>query len=205
MRDIVGWREVGQFFSLSDPCLYPRDPAVTAAIRTFDPDMIPMWVSWVFLPDVKDAASHRPLVVGRHAIGHYSAFRPDEFHSTPILVPPNYFGPIPNHLDLILENGPGERPDAPLPGPFEPWDWKLYYKLRLMYARKTGKEAVADLREQQYRKQLRREKNQAALQQFQREMSRDAEKMLESMGGDVYQQFAAWKTSLRSPKRIYSK
>lgn len=205
LRDVVGWREVGQHFTLTDPCLYPRDPAVTAAIRVFDPDLIPMWVSWVFLPDVADASSHEPLVVGRHAIGYYEPLKPNQFSQHPIYVPPSYSGPVPNRLELILENGPGVRAESPLPGPFEAWDWKLYYKLRLMYARKTGKEAIADFREVQYEKQRRKQKNQAELERFQRDMSRDAERMIESMGGNVYREFAAWKAGLNQRRRIYSR
>lgn len=139
-----GWREIGQFFSLVEHPVYVKNPAVTKAIREFDPTIVPMGCCWVFDAPSNDAGRFRTEVFYRHALGRYKW---DPWNPPPkfnVAVPPGYCGPVPNILERVLDCGgrePNEK-DADLPGPYEPWDWPLYYKLRFEYC-ESPREVIA--------------------------------------------------------------
>lgn len=60
-----GYREVGIDYSCVPDVSYPWDPERVKAIREFMPDVVPLWVQWVFLrPNSKER-----VVFGRHALG----------------------------------------------------------------------------------------------------------------------------------------
>lgn len=60
-----GYREVGVGYSCVPDVSYPWDPDKVKAIREFMPDVVPIWVRWVFLrPNSKEK-----VVFGRHALG----------------------------------------------------------------------------------------------------------------------------------------
>ncbi len=129
----AGWREIGQEFTTLSPVEYPRDPAVTRAIKVFDPGMIPLWCRWVFHSPSDDG---RPVevVFGRHAIGRYRPFSGNAcFGSGP--------GQLPNVLELILEGDPDPRA-SDLPGAFVPWDWSLVAFLRAAYTEANAKDRI---------------------------------------------------------------
>lgn len=99
---------------------YPRDPAITRAIRAFDPGIIPLWCRWIFLSP-HDTGEPKIEVFGRHAIGHYNPYSGKEcFGSGP--------GRKPNVLDVIWEGSLMGLPDpraGDLPGLYLPWDASL--------------------------------------------------------------------------------
>jgi len=136
VRDFAhGWLEIGQFFYLGESPLYPRDPDVTRALHVFDPGLIPAWCRWVFQPPQDDIGTEF-VVFGRHAVLRHK-WDPHNYHEPiPNLeIPPSYKGPVPNIIERIMDCG-GREPteaDSDLPGPYEPWDWSLYYKLRYDY------------------------------------------------------------------------
>lgn len=65
---IHGWREVGQFYSCIPDPVYPWDPEVVRRIQKFVPDVVPMWVHWVFKTP-PEASRRETVVFGRHALG----------------------------------------------------------------------------------------------------------------------------------------
>lgn len=140
-----GWHELGMEFTCAEG-EYSRDPAVTAAIKKFMPDMIPLWVRWAFWkPDSGDSTV---TVFGRHAIGRYDpalSARSDRSFYEQIRTGYYHKGPVPNIIEKILC---GELdPEAPdLPGKFIPWDWALVKELKDQVDY-TAKLSIQDLKE----------------------------------------------------------
>jgi len=167
-----GWVELGREFSLVEDAVYPRDPAVTAAIRRIEPTWIPLIVRWVFLAPADEQTGIREQHVFRyHGLGRSwmplnvsklsddDAFAVDESLQIKALeIPPGYSGPIPRYLDPTVgvldfpqQLGLQPRGFSPaqiykagdLPGHFIPWDWALYYGLlRQFSCEHTVKQAV---------------------------------------------------------------
>ena len=199
-----GWRELDMEFSCCEG-EYPRDPAVTRAIRTFDPDMIPLWVRWVFLSPQETGAPYVE-VFGRHAIGRWVK-NPHYLHEPlRVLTPFHWRGPTPNQVDLILEGVPDPRA-ADLPGAFVPWDWRLYYFLRKAYtdhrsAKELAKQFVHDPAEAQRRAQ---EQVRAEFEYRQRDLQRYAQKQLDKVSEVEAREFFTGGKFEQPSRPIYSK
>lgn len=125
-----GYREIGMEFTTGEGESF-RDPAVTKAIRVFDPTMIPVWVRWAFLSP-SDTGEPKLVVFGRHGIARYVEDPHGELPPFPIIRSLYYDGPLPNKLELILEGEKDPR-YSDLPGKFVPWDWALHARLRAAY------------------------------------------------------------------------
>lgn len=63
-----GFREIGWMCQVIPDAMYPWDPDVVRRIREFVPDVVPLWVQWVFLSP-SDTGAPEPVVFGRHALG----------------------------------------------------------------------------------------------------------------------------------------
>jgi hypothetical protein len=116
-----GWRAAGEDrYTCVAPPGYEKDPAVTAAIRSFDPTMIPMWrIQLWYAP-----REFEPIKVVHHGIGRYYPYpryvrRP--FH---VDTPQGWTGEIPNFLDAFFED---PEPNKFIgPPTYIPWDWRTY-------------------------------------------------------------------------------
>jgi len=116
-------------YSCVAPPGFEKDPAVTRAIQSFDPGVIPIWrlQRWKFPGEGKST-----LVV-HHGIGRYYPYprhlrRP--FHVT---MPVGAEYPAPNFLDAIFEDTSTVSFKMGGPGVYMPWDWSTYYWCRRQY------------------------------------------------------------------------
>lgn len=114
---------------------YEKDPAVTRAIREFDPGAVPIWriQLWTFPGSsrVEQVVHHgiaRYYPVPRYVRRHFHVEMPASDHSDP-----------PNFLDAILEDQAVEEYRRGGPGGHLPWDWSVYRWCRWMYDRITAK------------------------------------------------------------------
>lgn len=115
------------------PVGFEKDPAVTKAIREFDPSAIPLWRvrRWRF-PD----ATERNVV--HHAIGRYFPW-PRYLRGRPLRVevPMDWRGEVPNFLDHVFEIE-GLEYKRGGPGAYLPWDWDIYAWCRFQYDKSTA-------------------------------------------------------------------
>lgn len=124
---VRGWRWLGITYEVAGGDPY-KDPAITSAIRIFDPDMIPMTVRESFLSPADEGAPRTEVFV-RHALGRYIATPHYQHEPFACSTPPGYTGKIPNQIDLVWCGkvfGQYDPRGRDLPGPFLPWDWRLH-------------------------------------------------------------------------------
>lgn len=129
------FRQIGEDkYSCVAPPGFEKDPAVTRAIQSFDPGVIPIWrlQRWKFPGDAQET-----LVV-HHGLGRYYPFprhlrRP--FHVT---MPAGAEYPAPNFLDAIFEDTSTITFKMGGPGVYMPWDWSIYYWCREQFDRITA-------------------------------------------------------------------
>lgn len=125
-NQVRGWRDLGIVYEIAGGDPY-KDPAITAAIRVFDPDMIPMTIRWTFLSPA-DAGQAKTETFVRHAIGRYISTPHYQHEPLPVVLPPLYAGPVPNQIDLVWSGelfGMRDPRGRDLPGDFLPWDGRL--------------------------------------------------------------------------------
>lgn len=135
-----GWHQLDMEFTCAEG-EYPRDPAVTKAIKEFLPDAIPLWVRWAFWNPRSGDPSVR--VFGRHALGRYDPNVTSRSERTGYeQIKTGYFhrGPVPNVIEEVFMGAPPEDA-SDLPGAFIPWDWALvnYLKVKVGYANSMTK------------------------------------------------------------------
>jgi hypothetical protein len=113
---------------------YEKDPAVTKAVREFDPGAIPIWrvQLWSF------PGSDTSRTIVHHGIGRY--YPVPRYLKKPFRVemPANDRSDPPNVLDAILEDQRTEDYRRGGPGGYLPWDWSLYRWCRWMFDRITA-------------------------------------------------------------------
>lgn len=140
-----GYRDRGMQITAVDDAAYPKDPAVTDALRFVDQGkglLIPLWIRWSFLSPSDDGAE-RIVTFGRHAIGRY-IYDPVTWRAPlDCTMPPNADFPMPNQLDRILEGRRDPR-YADLPGAYLPWDWRLVYHPTIRLSIKELKQRYID-------------------------------------------------------------
>jgi len=182
-----GYREVDVQYSCIPDSAYPWDPQSVRAIREFMPDVVPMWVQWVFLrPN-----SREKVVFGRHALGR-SIEEPGRdllpFRCSMPTFPCKglTFGK-PNRIWFIHE-GDRNRDYPDIPGTFLPFDDTIVHRAResARYMQMTEKE----FREQMQKEliddvQTERERKKAASASEREARDRDfhgfADKLMESV------------------------
>lgn len=112
---------------------YEKDPAVTAAIRSFDPGVIPIWrvQRWAF-----DGV---PETVVHHGIARYFPYPRQLRRHFHVEMPADADYPAPNFLDAIFEDQNTVQYYRGGPGEYQPWDWSVYYWCRSKFETLTLK------------------------------------------------------------------
>lgn len=131
---IIGWEWRSERITAVAPAGYEADPAVTAAIHSFDPGVIPIWRISVYRAPNEDL--FRQFV--HHGIGrHYPFF-------THVRKPFQVDMPVgsgpqdePNFLDCIFEDVDSKGYLRSGPGDFMPWSWWTYKFCRINWERIT--------------------------------------------------------------------
>jgi hypothetical protein len=120
-RPIDGWRVAGDdVYTVVCPPGFEKDPAVTDAIREFDPEIIPAWRIQLWHPPGEMSV----LKVVHHGImRHYPYPR---FLRTRFFVelPQGWDGPEPNFLDVFFQDE--SKTNHIGPPAYMPWDWSVY-------------------------------------------------------------------------------
>lgn len=115
------WQWKAEHITCVAPPGYEADPAVTAAIREFDPGLIPIWrVSlWV------DPYGKLTRLV-HHGIGRCYPFPRQLRRPFRVEMPSDSDAPAPNFLDAIFEDNYSDAFLTGGPGTYIPWDWDIY-------------------------------------------------------------------------------
>lgn len=116
-----GWVDMGQEYTLAEDVEHPRDPSVTKAIQVFDPKLVPLWCRWGFLTPV----TKQLVIFGRHAVGRWV----DNPHGAKEALPGMGLLNLVNQVEFLWDGtifGQRDPRGSDLPGPFLPWDWRLY-------------------------------------------------------------------------------
>ena len=168
-RRTEGWRAAGDdVYTCVPPPGYEKDPAITAAIREFDPQIIPGWRIQLWHPPDEMSV----LRVVRHQIfRHYPSPRQlrARFH---VELPQGWEGPEPNFLDAVFED--------PMPtnfvGPpaYLAWDWKAYRWCRTQYVLLTAQKYRQRVEAHRARLAEARRKHQEAFEYIRRDVERRA-------------------------------
>jgi hypothetical protein len=158
-----GWRVLGEKPHFS--CVYPpgRQPApeVVAAIREICPDIIPVWMSEVYLPP--DSAT--PVLCGWHVLARHS-WNPKGPHAQfGTLMPPDWSGPAPNLMEIPIQGSPGPNGEPP---PYEPLDWRTVAMLRKRYAAKSSTELIMKVLEENKARRARAQRHLMQEEMYQR-------------------------------------
>lgn len=115
------WRVAGDdVYTCVCPPGYEKDPAVTEAIREFDPEIIPAWRIQLWHPPGETSV----LKVVHHGIMRhypYPRFLRQQFH---VELPQGWLGPQPNFLDVFFDDE--EQTNFIGPPAYLPWDWHVY-------------------------------------------------------------------------------
>jgi hypothetical protein len=163
------------------------DPAVTAAIREFDPGLIPIWrVSLWVGPDRVE----RKLV--HHGIGRYYPVPRYVRRPFRVEMPAGADFEAPNFLDAIFEDNYCLSYKMGGPGEYIPWDWGVYRWCREQFDR---------IKEGEYLKRLRKRFD--IIAKLQKEHEEDIEyrkrqiepyllKQLEKVSEADWEKLAAW-------------
>lgn len=118
---------------------FEKDPAVTKAIREFDPGLIPIWRIQVW----RYPNSRLETKVVHHGIARFypiPRYLRRRFH---VEMPAVQTHPAPNFLDAILEDDSTLDFKRGGPGGYVAWDWRLYSWCRAQYLRLTVKNWLA--------------------------------------------------------------
>lgn len=141
----MAFRQVGHDrYTCVPPAGFDKDPAVTAAIREFDPGMIPIWRIQLW----HSPWSKVPERVVHHGIGRYYPIPRLMKRELQIEMPADADFPAPNFLDAILEDSDTIMFRMGGPGLYIPWGWNVYYWCRWQFDRITTEkwEAAIDRR-----------------------------------------------------------
>ena len=144
-----GWLWRSERISAVAPPGFEADPAVTAAIRSFDPGVIPVWRISVYVPP----GQTQPRQFVHHGIGRHYPFFKHLRKPFQVAMPAGADFPEPNFLDAIFEDvySPGYLMSGP--GDFMPWSWDTYYWCREKFERITIAAYMKRIEKRQEREQ----------------------------------------------------
>lgn len=129
---IRGPREVDISYSMTPDPGCERDERVTAAIRKFDPQMVPLWGRYTFILD-GSSGSKELVTFGRHVIARYISTPKTPIEPFKVILSPSHVGPVPNKIELIWDGRifrDYDKRGHELPGPYLPWNWRVYHFAR---------------------------------------------------------------------------
>lgn len=125
---IRGPREIDITYSYSPDPGCERDERVTAAIRRFDPDLVPLWGRYTFVID-NLSGTKEMVTFGRHVIARRVPSPKNPLEPLKVVCTADYNGPVPNLIELIWDTrvfGQHDPRGKELPGEYLPWNWRMY-------------------------------------------------------------------------------
>lgn len=146
------WARLGDRYTCVAPPGFEKDPAVTKAIREFDPGAIPLWrvQRWRSPPNGVE------IILVHHGIGRYFPVPRYLRRALRVEMPMDARGPAPNMLDKIFEDDSTLLYKQGGPASYMPWDWSAHAWCRFQYDKTTAEAWLKRAEAKQYR--LQREK-----------------------------------------------
>jgi hypothetical protein len=182
-KPVEFWRRLGaDIYSCVAPPGYDKDPAVTAAIREFDPGVIPIWRIQAWMPP----GESRSISVVHHGIARYypvPRFLRRSFH---VDLPQGWEQETPNFLDCFFE----EPPDHGIgPAGYLPWDWTTYEWCRRQYVVLTDETFRARLEAAAASRKRETDRWQEDLERRQADFGRFAERKLANVSAADWREY----------------
>jgi hypothetical protein len=170
-----GWHLVTSEISCIPDPMYPPDRDVVKAIRARWPDLIPVWLRWVYVN--KDDGETR--IIGRHGLARHVDNPHYEHERLDALMPTGERIPTPTLVEVMFE---GKRDlKTMFPGEYVPFDWLIYKYVEEHYATKSGKELKAELKAEHEEKAEQRQKAAEEQEYIQRDLDKFADKILDTI------------------------
>lgn len=191
-----GWKEIGMELSCVPNAVYPWDKEVVAAIRRIAPDIVPVWVRWIFKdPDGK------VVVFGRHALARVNKDKKNEGVAWPVEMPSmpcnGMWFEAPND-ELIIWQSETNSVAEDVPGDYKPFNWELYKFVADNYKHHDVKELkkrfIDDVKAA---RQSEREKLAAEQDYIKRDLDKFVDKMLDKVSESEVKD---WMLGDKSPK-----
>ncbi len=138
-----GWLFQGQEITCIPSVETPWDGKVVKAIQAIDPDLVPIWVKYIY-KEPADWGTNRIHVIGRHGIGLVDKSPGTDPNPFPCEMPKGGLAlgcklERPNKIEHIFKGGEDPRA-SDLPGKYVPFDWEVYKFIKDNYRKKTFKE-----------------------------------------------------------------
>lgn len=175
-----GWHEVGMEISCIPDAVYPWDAQVFKAIQRIAPDLVPVWVRWVFIsPDGET------VVFGRHALARVNKAKKREGVNWNVEMPTMpvngcRFETPNDELTIIQAETSSIAPD--LPGDYLPFGWNVYAMVRDNYKHHDIKDLKKRFIEDKKEALSREKKRLADEQEYkQRDLDKFINKKLENL------------------------
>jgi len=185
---IIGWVWRSERITAVAPPGYEADPAVTAAIHSFDPGVIPVWRISVYRPPNEDQVQQ----FVHHGIArHYPYF-------THVRRPFQVDMPVaadflePNFLDCIFEDTHSKAFLRSGPGDFMPWTWDTYLWCRQQFERITIAAYMKRIEKRQAREAKMRKDWQEELDYRKAQIQPYIDKKLEKLSAADWRQYNAY-------------
>ncbi len=137
-----GWIFKGIEISCVPSETYPWDPKVVRAIQKVAPDIVPIWVKYIY-EEPNDWGNPQTHVIGRHGLGAVNKSPHSERNPFPCRMPDmpcqGVYFERPNQVEWIFKGIEDPRAKD-LPGAYVPFDWDIYRFVRESYRRLTFSE-----------------------------------------------------------------
>lgn len=127
---------------------HPWDPAVMRAIWEFDPEAVPLWCRWTFLPP-SDEGWREPVTFGRHAMGRAKPISREWLPPFPVEMPEMPVCGVSFKRPTLIEPATTSYlmpMIGDVPGPYIPFDWDVYYFHRASFNDRHSPREVAQIR-----------------------------------------------------------
>lgn len=159
----TGWALLPEYpmYQVVQDSQYPWDVDVVRAMRSVDPRVVPLWVTWAYKPPI-DCPDKGVYVTGRHGLGLAINDPKVEQHDFSCLMPTVPIGGMHFQRPTVLHKiyHVASETDERIGG-FVPYSWWMYYNLREEFVgdkpeTTTGKEFVQRAKEQHQSNQEKR-------------------------------------------------
>jgi len=188
-----GWHEVGMEFSYTPPAGFEADSGMVRALRAEFPDLVPLWVNWIFKKPVDSSGAREEVCFGRWAMGRVvdvpgADYEPLKITNRPQVNPP----PQPHLLEAIFQRRrPRNQAGSDLPGAYVPMGWEVYHWVKETYGAKSVKEIkAAKVDRPRARKEAAEEAVEAEEQYIQDELAGFIQRKLETISDVQWREIA---------------
>lgn len=183
-----GWIWHAERITCVPPAGFPKDPAVTRALHSFDPGIIPIWREALYTPPGESS----PRVFVHHGIGRYYPNPRQLRRRFHVEMPSDADFQAPNFLDAIFEDVYSESYVKSGPGAYLPWDWSVYKWCRERFIEITVKAYLKRLEKRKAREDRERASWQDDLNRREKELEPWIQKQLAKLSDADWEKYLAY-------------